>query len=281
MIGVTIQCRLGNQLFQYAFIKALAKKLNTGFFLNENINEFLAAKYFDFRGLSKVRNRFNQLYFKITKSPFKPLNHLELSDFDVPQEEMKNLANNQIYSGYFQSEEYFKNICHNIQFHISVKKGYRNEFNQLYGNQFKKNKVIAIHIRKGDYLDLDSWWNDNLGSSNLSLPNSFYLDCLKKVEDIDRYQIVFVSDDIKKVKEDFKHMKNASFSENSLIIDFQIIMNADICIISNSSFSWWASYLNCKKNKQIFCPKYWLGFKIGKEYPNKIIPMSWNKVNVS
>jgi len=173
MIGITIQCRLGNQLFQYAFITALAKKLNTDFFLNEKINDFSASKYFDFKGVNKVKNRFNQLYFKFAKSPFKTLSHIEVNDSNVPESQMKILEDNQIYSGYFQSEDYFRNISKEIQSLITIKKRYIEEFNALYSNIYKNNKVIAIHIRKGDYLNLDNWWEQHLGSPNLSLPNSW------------------------------------------------------------------------------------------------------------
>jgi len=76
-------------------------------------------------------------------------------------------------------------------------------------------------------------------------------------------------------------VENALFANNDMITDFQIIMNADACIISNSSFAWWAAYLNSKKDKKIYCPEHWLGFKIKREYPENIIPGEWIKVNVT
>jgi hypothetical protein len=46
-------------------------------------------------------------------------------------------------------------------------------------------------------------------------------------------------------------------------------MNADYCIISNSSFSYWGAYLN-KKALKVIAPKYWSGFKAAAEYPKRI-----------
>ena len=77
----------------------------------------------------------------------------------------------------------------------------------------------------------------------------------------------------------FQNLPNVSLEENSEIIDFQLIMNADIAIIANSSFSWWAAYLNAKEHKIVYAPKYWLGFKVDKEIPEKIMSVNWNWIN--
>jgi len=89
-----------------------------------------------------------------------------------------------------------------------------------------------------------------------------------------------VSDDIDFARTEFTHIPNSEFSQSDMITDFQIIMNADVSILSNSSFAWWAAYLNPKKNKIIYCPQYWLGFKVKKEYPENIIPTAWNQIKV-
>ncbi|EHC0071351.1 alpha-1,2-fucosyltransferase [Escherichia coli] len=45
-------------------------------------------------------------------------------------------------------------------------------------------------------------------------------------------------------------------------------------IISNSSFSWWAAWLNENKNKTVIAPSKW--FK--KDIKHDIIPESWVKL---
>jgi hypothetical protein len=49
---------------------------------------------------------------------------------------------------------------------------------------------------------------------------------------------------------------------------------------SNSTFSWWAAYLNENPNKQIYCPKYFLGHVIEKKYPIHIYPSDWHQIKV-
>jgi hypothetical protein len=48
-------------------------------------------------------------------------------------------------------------------------------------------------------------------------------------------------------------------------IDFCLLMNARYVIIPNSSFSWWAAYLNTKA-EIIIAPKYWARFNISNGY---------------
>jgi len=51
MIGVKIQGRLGNQLFQIAFASVLAKRLNTGYYLcRKPWRGVMALNFFDVVG---------------------------------------------------------------------------------------------------------------------------------------------------------------------------------------------------------------------------------------
>jgi len=279
MVGINVQCRLGNQLFQYAFIKALAERFHTSFYLNEKMERFTAADYFDLEGYNPTGNKINKFLLKLESGNlFKKLQAIDVGSYS---EAISNsLTNHTIYSGYFQSELFFKDITAKIPGYIRVKKEYVDKFQSQHQNTFTNNRTIAIHIRRGDYLELNDWWAENLGSNNLSLPASYYLSCLEQIPDYKNCRIIFVSDDIDFVRSEFADVPNAEFSQSDMITDFQIIMNADACILSNSSFAWWAAYLNPKKHKAVYCPRYWLGFKIKKEYPQNIIPAGWNQVTV-
>jgi hypothetical protein len=279
MVGINVQCRLGNQLFQYAFIKALAERFDTSFYLNEKIEPLITADYFDLEGYSPTRNMINKFLLKIQSGNL--IKKLRATDVDTYSEATCNsLTNHTIYNGYFQSELFFKDIAAKIPAYIRVKKEHIAKFQNEYNNIFTNNRTIAVHIRRGDYLNLDNWWAENFGSNNLSLPTSYYLKCLEQVPDHKNCKIIFVSDDIDFVRTEFAHISNSEFSQSDMITDFQIIMNADVCILSNSSFAWWAAFLNPKKNKLVYCPQYWLGFKVKKEYPENIIPAGWNQVTV-
>ncbi|WP_439697068.1 alpha-1,2-fucosyltransferase [Mucilaginibacter sp. AW1-7] len=280
MIGITIDCRLGNQLFQYAFIRDLSQQLNTPFFVNEAMMAFTAADYFEFDGYHPAANFWNKLYFKLRYgSPFKSLQSIALDHYQ--EDEFAALPDGRIYRGYFQSEVFFKNIRSAIPAYIRVKERHAARFKKKYAQVFADGPVIAVHIRRGDYLNLNSWWEENLGSTDLTLSVSYYRQCLGQISDLGKYRVIFVSDDIEFVRLNFADVNNAIFAGDDLIMDFQVLMNADICIVANSSFAWWAAYLNPKGHKRVYCPRYWLGFKTGKQYPADIIPPAWIQIDVA
>jgi hypothetical protein len=181
-----------------------------------------------------------------------------------------NYENNCIYNGYFQSEEYFKNIREDILRIYRIKGKYEKLFENQYGDFFR-DKTIVLHVRRMDYL---SSGNEELGGLDISLPYEYYRKALDMVADLDSYQVIFIGDDLRWIRDNFQQKDNYFFLNNSPIIDFQLMMNADIIIISNSSFAWWAAYLNEKK-KTVYAPKYWLGHRIKREYPSGIHNPEW------
>lgn len=277
MVGVTIDCRLGNQLFQYAFIKALADRFGTSFYINEKVEKFILPQYFQLAGYHPARNKLNRLMLKIQSGKlFTSLNTTEVGTYR--EGVASDLCDNRIYGGYFQSPFFFSNIENKLHSYIRIKKEYTRKFQEEYGKTFSSNKTIAVHIRRGDYTNLNDWWAENFGSNDLTLSLSYYFNCLDMIKDHRDCKIYFISDDIEFARSAFGHIENAEFAGESLVIDFQIMLNADICVIANSSFAWWAAFLNKKKDKKVFCPEYWLGFKVKKEYPDFIIPPGWIKV---
>ena len=113
----------------------------------------------------------------------------------------------------------------------------------------------------------------------MSLPESFYLNALQEVKNLDDYKILLVTDDIENAATRLPGIKNKLIISDSEIMDFQLLMHADKLIISNSSFSWWAAYLN-KKHAEVFAPENWLGFKLNAEMPSNVMPEGFKRVRV-
>ncbi len=273
MIIVDLIGRLGNQLFQYAFAIKVKKELKTLLILNPiqdiEINKYFELDFFTRFSFYKIGNIFR--IFLLWKA--KNFRVIKQSGY-----ENNILIKNSIhYSGFFQSELFFNNYIDDINKRFTIKKKYCNKFNKKYKDLFFKNKVIVMHIRRTDYVN---YGTEELGGSNMCLPMSFYEDCLTQIANIYEYKIICVSDDIKYCIEYFKG-RNFIFESNEMIIDFQLIKNADIAIIANSSFSWWAAYLNDRPNKIVYAPKYWTGFKVNKEYPLGIIPNNFIPISVN
>ena len=64
------------------------------------------------------------------------------------------------------------------------------------------------------------------------------------------------------------------FAEGNTDIEDLYLMSAcDNNIIANSSFSWWAAWLNKNENKKIIAPSNWFG--PGAPSSQDIIPEDW------
>ena len=278
MIGILINGRLGNQLFQYASGLNLSKKLNTKFFIHQRIAkyEFSLTKYFVLPGYSRYLNSIKtRIYNLFLKSKY------ELVDLNTNNEKplinISKIRNHSYLEGFFQSASYFEENKQSIVNAFQLNKQSKNKFESKYKSLYENNKIIAVHVRRTDYSEQGG---EETGGTDLTIPITYYLKCMNSIQDIDNYKVIFVSDDIEYIKENFSIKPNYQFERNEEIVDFQIILNADIAILANSSFSWWAAYLNPKPNKIIYAPKYWFGFKVNKELPSDIIPDRWIQMSV-
>jgi hypothetical protein len=268
MIGIKLHGRLGNQLFQYAFAVQAAKQLRTSFYIDDNKQNPVIRKYFKLRLFEKRRNDFIKKRATLKKE-------INERDFSSSYDLLHHLENNVGYYGFFQSENYLKKHKSSILEKFQIKKKFIWPFKEKYGELFNTHKTIAIHLRRTDYA---SDFFQFIGEKDISLPLEYYKNFLRSIQDIEKYKVIFVSDDIEYAIRNFTPQSNYLFEQNSEIVDFQLIMNADIICTANSSFSWWAAFLNQKKSKIIYCPEYWMGHKLKTLHPKEIIPENWNIV---
>jgi Glycosyl transferase family 11 len=279
MIAVTLEGRLGNQLFQYAFIYAAARTLDTSFYLDKSIESFLLPQYFEVKNdfpvlldnnifsINGYKNifsfHFKRAFYTILKKTFR-LKELSFYNDQKPVGQLNKLKNQRIYTGYYQSEDYFKQYKNDIINLFTIKPRYKKQFEDLMLSLPVSKKLVVVHIRRGDYIN-----------HNFALDAQYFHKAIGRIHTDENYY-VFVSDDIAFVRTEFDYIANKYISENTEIIDFQFLSHADICILSNSSFSWWGAYLNTK-SPQVIAPVYWLGKD--EEAPVNIIPLSWTKFN--
>ena len=272
MIIVKFQGRLGNQIFQYVFALTVSKKFKT-FFLIDDAKNSVFFKYFKSPQIHP-----NGIFYSVLLNFFGKLikNRIIQTGTESVDEIKKQFANYSYYDGFFQSDNYFENNREYLKKSLIIKEEYKKIFNEKYGQLFTDYKIIAIHCRLGDYLN---WGIEELGGKNLTLPKSYYINSLNQIDEVGSYKIIIVTDDVENIKDKFDFIQNKIIVSEEEIIDFQILQNADKLIISNSSFSWWAAYIN-NKSATIYAPEYWLGFKVQKEYPIGIMPENFVKVTV-
>jgi hypothetical protein len=266
-------CQLGNQMFIYACARSLAMKRQSSYCLS-NIDHL---NYFQLSWQDRAFNRLKYNAFKIRNfiRKFK-FEHFQDNRLDYSAGMLSETKKNIWYYGYFQGENYFFGNEEQVKKMFTIKGTYKKKFNSILQTFPKEKKILVVHIRLRDY---KTFGPNYLNGPDMTLPFSYYHELLKNYP-LEDYQVIFTSDDIEAVKKEFQDINNAYFSKNDAITDFQFIKNADVAIISHSTFAWWAAWLNEKAEKKIIVPEYFLGFKVKKEYPVNIIPKAWNKITV-
>ena len=256
-------------MFIYAFARANYEKNKIPYCLS-----YLGSlKYFHLTYEDRFFNIFKKIYFKLFFDNNPNTISINADDCWTDHSALSfDSGKNYVISGYFQGELYFTNIKNKLHELFKIRSKYKLHCKNI----MKIIPDVSVHIRRGDYNYIEG--TEDIGGPNLTLPKSFYREAIEKYAR--EKTIAFLSDDIQLVKNWFKDIRHAHFISNSEIIDFQVIMNSPICIISNSTFSWWAAWLNKNEHKKVIAPKYFLGFNVKKEFPSNIIPSDWIQLEV-
>ena len=295
MIGVFSRGRLGNQMFQLAFAHVAAKKLNTSYFIfrSNALHYFECHRNLGFLNgmwifIFMLRNIFRRSshtfrYGGMRKLWSELLNVLASKSVVAWPNQVggdkylwTNFRDNMMCDGFFQSADYFLGNEMEVRSLFKVKEEFRLIFEKEKADLLER-PYVAVHLRRTDYIDFGG---DEIGGYDMTLPAAYYHRCLAMIDNLQSYKVVFVSDDMEFAKAEFGSSAQYSFERNNEITDFQILLNAKIVISANSTFSWWAAWLNERTDKIIFAPEYFLGFKVKKDYPAGIRVKDWKWINV-
>lgn len=236
--------RLGNQMFQYAALKACAARKNMECYL-PNHTSVKQDGCFDFTNNKWISYKLD-LYdcFNIT-APL--LNRTEQSVYAELGYSYDNhildIEDDTAIEGYFQSYKYFED-CEDL---ILKEFTFKDEIlNSCKSEMLKYTNSVAVHIRRGDQVAHPGMWNVTL---------EYIQAALERFND-DEYTFLIFSDDIEWCKQVFP--EGVVFMEGRN--QYEDLCSMSLCehnIISNSSYSWWAAYLNKNKNKKVIVPSNW------------------------
>lgn len=254
---------LGNQMFQIS--KAVAEGLKNNVPVYFRLQSFIPME--GNQPIKYTNNIFRNLNFDNSKIPTKRINENSWFYYETNYTYTEPTE----FYGYYQSSKNFLNYKKNITDLFLPTEEFKNKLKLLYPKIFNPNSV-SIHVRRGDYLGI---------SEILPVLDKSYFDyCIKDFENSD---IFIFSNDKEWVKSNLKY-------DNSVVVegleDYEELWAISLCnhnIMSNSSFSWWGSYLNLNNNKKVLVPSAWFGPKGEKKYDSiyesdwKIIDVCYNK----
>lgn len=298
MIIVGIFDGLGNQMFHYAFYRALKMKkkevkidiistwnkyradhngyeLNKIFKINIDIATAKERNYFlngFFIGKSlKKRNFISKIRLRLLEKNKRIYIWKNAKEAITYNEKYFN-ENNIYYFSHYQSEKYFKSIEQEIRNDFMFPLIYDDKNKKLL-DKIKNTNSVSLHVRRGDYVNIKEYYDVcslayyknaiDIIRKNIKKP-IFYIfsndiPWCKKYFDITN--IVFV--DCNKSSDSFRDMQLMSYCKHN--------------IIANSTFSWWGAWLNNNKEKMVMAPNRW--FYHIKETCD-IIPDNWYKVDI-
>jgi hypothetical protein len=261
---------VGNQIFEYAFSKSLALKLNfdlvidsrTGFFKDRYLRESKAGQFLSFFQEASIVDKF---FFLVKKKIPIFLNVIFKSYFLLEKDnrQYENIDINELkkykvvyVDGYFQSYVYFEDISNIIREEIAFKFS-ENIKLKILKKDIEDHDSVSVHFRRIDYeekLDLQ-YYKKAASLIGHKFSNTKYY---------------IFSDDIMWCKKNLDFMENKVFITDlgdNEIVDLYLISKCKNHIIANSTFSWWGAYLSNSKNGCVIAPlESHIGIK-GKYYP--------------
>ena len=219
--------RLGNQLFQISAAIGLAHKNNdVAKFKKWEYSEYFKNPINQDLNQSEILSMINERSFNYT-----PLMYQRNSDL----------------IGYFQSEKYFENCKDLIRRHFEF-----NDFLFEGSPVAGKDETCSIHIRRGDYLNLQDY-HPFLGSE-------YYRKSIDYMRSKGINKFFIFSDDLDWCRNEFSTEDGIIYVEgNKDIKDLALMSICKNNIIANSSFSWWGAWLNKNENKIVIAPNVWFG----------------------
>lgn len=281
-VEVLLKGGLGNQLFQYAAARALARHVEAPI-VTLNLS-YLSSRLQQFKSVSV---RTFELSPFITHpgvevkqgSGFQGFGHKFLGPAPFANRKRHYLARKIGYDdgfwslvapitieGYFQSEQYFRSIATELRSEFCSAEHRLPKLSQQL-SIIRSSEALGVHIRRGDYLT---------SQAHSVMESSYYRSGIERVLDsTSTRDVYFFSDDPEWVS-------NQSFSKFGKVVSNGSLTGAEellllsACshfVIANSSFSWWAAWLGTHRAKMVIAPREW--FEGDAATPDDRFPDGW------
>ncbi|EYS96939.1 alpha-1,2-fucosyltransferase [Cupriavidus sp. SK-4] len=288
MIVTRVIGGLGNQMFQYAAGRALARRLgvplkidSSGFadypLHNYGLHHFaLKAVQAGDREIpsGRAENRWAKALRRFGLGT--ELRVFRERGFAVDPEVMK-LPDGTYLDGYWQSESYFAEMTQELRRDFQIATPPTSENAEWLARIGGDEGAVSIHVRRGDYVT-----NASANAVHGTCSLDYYMRAARYVaENIGVKPTFYVfSDDPDWVAENL-HLGHETryVRHNDSARNYEDLRLMSACrhhIIANSTFSWWGAWLNASEKKVVIAPAQW--FRDEKFDTRDLLPPTWTKL---
>ena len=241
--------RLGNQIFQFAAVFGIAKLNGYGFFLPSTNTRPAQSNTMDGK----------PCVFRLELADCFDLDHLLKEPAGITQmaterhfhydDSITMVPDGTTLNGYFQTDRYFSHCKQELVDVLKFKDSIKVAAKEALPDNGKK--LVSLHVRRGDYL--------HPNPHHPLIGVDYFDEAIKHFEGEDYHFVVF-SDDTAWCRDIWgEDPRFTVIDTGSNFIDLCAMSMCDHNIITNSSFSWWGSYLNRNAEKKVIAPKKWFG----------------------
>lgn len=275
MVIVRLIGRMGNQLFQYAVGRQLALRnkmpLKIDMSANEptvenkltyfNIDAPLATEEEVKRMVSKYESHsfYSRAYRKIERKllPRHKRKYFKEKGYYEYDADLIKITSSVLLEGFWQHHQYFEKLHPRLWDELTLRDEYIFE-HKIFQEIVQAGSSISIHIRRGDYVSDPN----NLNWFGV-MPISYYQNAISYMDQHVKNPVYFVfSDDLDWAERNLSIKAPVVFVDidggKKDYLELYAMSKCRHNIIANSSFSWWAAFLNKNEDKKIIAPKTWL-----------------------
>lgn len=274
---------LGNQMFQYAFLKCWESRKRGDIFADVSSYEQYGSMPYCLQDvfekielqhvqLENVKQFLEKVIATKDDSQFLIYTEKNVSESKFREADLNVLnVEGGMFRGNFQSYRYAELIKNQLFQEFTFPKISDLRLKD-FSDKIKNKMSVAVHIRRGDYLV-----GRNVEYYANICTDEYYRKAIQLMQNrVDNPIFYFFSNDIEWVKRNYDMEEAVYVSEEyfDYYEDWYDMYLMSICkhnIIANSTFSWWGAWLNQNPDKIVIAPTRWIN---GCEYKD-IYPQNW------
>jgi len=263
MITTNLTGNLGNHMWQYAVCRTIAEKLGYEW----GINPSPSHDYFNGQSQMTFMNvDFGKTVEGILHEyhePWKTITHVDEVNVTTLNESLYRIQDNTILlgdkgakGGIYQSEDYIVDRKEDIKKWFEIKSESKQTYDSLLSDMgiTLDDSLCVINFRGGEYRNIP----------NVLLRREYWRDAINHMLSINPHmRFLLITDDIQCANSFMPFPIQAIHVDVGF--DYYVVNQAKWLIISNSTFGWWAAWLN-EKVKKIIAPKYWARHNVSDGY---------------